>query len=88
MRIERPSALQRRTRGENVSCNRCNSSSIGRVGVFADGKFLFVSVVARIHANLFNVLDGLHCRTREEMNVGNEGNVGRIPRPRTARECL
>ena len=46
------------------------------VGVFAHREFLFVGVVTGIDANFFDVFDGFHGGAREEMDVGDEGNVG------------
>jgi hypothetical protein len=47
------------------------------IRVLADGEFLFVGVVARIDADFFHVLDGLHRGGGEEMDVGDERNVAK-----------
>ena len=46
------------------------------VGVFADGEFFLVGVVAGIDADFFDVLDGFHRGAREEMDVGDDRDVG------------
>ncbi len=46
------------------------------VGVVDDGELLLVGVVAGIDADLLDVLDGLHRRRGEEMDVGHERHVG------------
>ncbi len=45
------------------------------IGVFTDGEFLLVRVVARIDANLFNPFCRLHRSFRLEMNVGHQRDV-------------
>ena len=46
-----------------------------RVGVLADSELLAVGVVAGVHADLLDVLDGLHRGARREVDVGDEGHA-------------
>ncbi len=49
---------------------------VGGVGVFEHGELLFVGVVARVDADFFDVLDGLHGGGGQEVDVGHERHVG------------
>ena len=46
------------------------------VGVFAHREFLFVGVISGIDTDFFDVFDRFHGGAREEMDVGDEGDVG------------
>ena len=45
------------------------------VGVLADRELLAVGVVAGVHADLLDVLDGFHGGARGKVNVGDEGDA-------------
>ena len=45
------------------------------VGIFFNGEFLFVRLVAGIDAHFFYVFDRFHRRRRQEMNICHQGHV-------------
>jgi hypothetical protein len=60
---------------------------VGRIGVFQHGELLLVGVVARVHADLLDVLDRLHRGRREEMDVGDQ-RLGEARRPELPPDVL
>jgi hypothetical protein len=59
-------------------------ADVVRVAVVAHGEPLLVRIVARVDADLLDVLDGLHGRLGQEVDVGDEGD-GAPTRGREAR---
>ena len=75
MRRARPQLLAAPHQRGEALVEALPARGVLRVGVFADGEFLFVGVVAGIDAHLLDPLDRLHRGLGQEMDVGDERHI-------------